>query len=277
MGIVYRARHVELEKVVALKTLSPEVCQVPELHERFRREPQAASHIGHPNIIEILDAGGAPNGSIYFVMEYLNGKSLEDEIAGHVPMSIDRVIVIGIQICAALAAAHDVGLVHRDIKPRHIFLVERGNITDLVKVLDFGVVKNMKLDDDVDALTQPGVVLGTPTYMAPEQGDGQQFDHRIDIYSLGVVLYEMLTGKPPHPCQTLSEAIVRKATEPVVPARKLRREVPAALQKLVHRCLEYKASDRPQSAKQIGDELRELLVPDAIPPVLRMLEFLQSR
>jgi CheY-like chemotaxis protein/tRNA A-37 threonylcarbamoyl transferase component Bud32 len=274
MGVVYRARHQELDKVVAIKALSRQVSQTPELYERFRREPQAASRIGHPNIVEIHHTG-ADAGSIYFVMEHLEGNDLAGEISQEGPLEIDRVLVIGIQICEALAAAHDAGLVHRDLKPGHIFLVQRGNVADLVKVLDFGVVKALKLEQGEDALTRPGVALGTPTYMAPEQGEARDYDHRVDIYALGVILYEMLTGRPPHPCTKLTEAIVRKASEPVVSPRGARPETPAVLEQAVMRALAYKADERQSSMAEIGEALRSLIRPDAVPPVLLVLDALK--
>lgn len=275
MGVVYRARHQTTGKLVAIKALLPEVSVSPELHARFRREPRVASRLGHPNIVEVIDYGATQGASIYFVMEYLQGCDLRVELTREQTLPVDRAVVIAIQICEALGAAHDAGLIHRDLKPGHVFLSKRGDIDDFVKILDFGVVKVEQMEAGESPLTRPGIALGTPTYMAPEQGEAASYDQRVDIYAVGSILYEMLTGRPPHICNSLTEAIVRKATEPITPVEELRPKVSLGLQRLLKSMLQYDANARPQTMQEIAHALRDEI--ERPPPVLRLLDELKRR
>ncbi len=199
MGTVYLAEHVTIRKRCAIKLLNPEFAHKQELVDRFLQEAQAASMIAHENVVEITDYGSAPNGSVFFVMEMLIGEDLSETIKRDAPLPWSRVAPIALQICRALAAAHAKGIVHRDMKPENCFRVERHGNSDFIKVLDFGIAKVSSDDPNGTGgrLTSTGMIFGTPTYMSPEQAQGQRVDLRSDIYALGVILFELLTGKVP--------------------------------------------------------------------------------
>ena len=195
MGKVYLAEHVEIGKRVALKVLHPSYSRMPDLVERFRREARAASKIGHPNIVDVTDFGATADGSVYFVMEYLEGVELGSVIEREGALDVARALRITGQICRALSAAHREGIIHRDLKPENIFLITRDGEADVVKVLDFGIAKTTEAEAARERrLTSPGMAMGTPEYMAPEQAAGRPADARTDIYSLGAIMYEMVTG-----------------------------------------------------------------------------------
>ena len=195
MGAVYEAEHVEIGKKVALKVLHPQFSRQADLVARFRREARAASKVGHPNIVDVTDSGTTPDGDVYFVMERLDGLDLGEVLRHERRVAPDRVVAIGTQVCRALSAAHAAGIIHRDLKPENIFLVSREGVPDFVKVLDFGIAKqDMGNQNSPRRLTTPGIAMGTPEYMAPEQAAGKAIDGRVDIYSVGAILYEMLTG-----------------------------------------------------------------------------------
>jgi serine/threonine protein kinase len=259
MGRVYLATHVEIDKLVALKVLHPTYGRMPELVTRFRQEARAASRIGHPHIVEVYDSGKTEAGAFYFVMEHLVGVDLAEVLAGERTLEVDRGLHIVVQICEALAAAHKAGVVHRDLKPENIFLTSAEGTPDFVKVLDFGLARGAGLGVKQDAhLTRPGTAMGTPEYMAPEQGQGEPSDHRADIYSVGVIFYEMLVGVTPHADDVVMEVFRRKSTEPVTPPRRARREIPAELERVILWTLERDAEDRPQSMAQLAYELKKL-------------------
>jgi serine/threonine protein kinase/uncharacterized tellurite resistance protein B-like protein len=204
MGAVYVGQHVTLGKRVALKVLKQEMCYDKTIVERFLREAKATSSIEHENVVEILDFGHTPEGSAFFVMEFLRGQELAQlmEAAGAVPWARAKDILI--QVAEALAAAHELGIIHRDMKPGNVFLIKRGGRSDFVKVLDFGIAKV----EDGAALTRAGMVFGTAGYMAPEQATGGELDGRADMYALACVGFEMLTGRLPftatHPIKMLN-------------------------------------------------------------------------
>ncbi|HMF39908.1 MAG TPA: protein kinase [Polyangia bacterium] len=241
MGTVYAAEHVEIGKVVAIKILHPHYSTEQELVERFRREARAASRIGHPNIIDVMDSGTTEDGCAYFIMEYLEGIDLADVLTHERRLDPNRSCQITIQICRALAAAHAAGVIHRDLKPENIFLVARDGKADFVKVLDFGVARSAGRSN---RLTNPGIAMGTPEYMAPEQAAGGVVDHRGDIYSVGALLYEMVTGQPP-----------QKRDGEVVGPRSLRLQLSEDLDRIVVRALALDPAQRYQTMSQLEYDL----------------------
>ncbi|MFH0901866.1 MAG: serine/threonine-protein kinase [Pseudomonadota bacterium] len=256
MGRVYEAEHVEIGKRVALKILHPVYSRTPEVVERFRREARAASRIGHPNIVDVTDSGTTGDGSIYFVMEHLEGVELAAVIERENRLDVHRALHIGMQICRAVAAAHNAGIIHRDLKPENIFLVVREGIPDFVKVLDFGIAKSAELDESRrERLTHPGMAMGTPEYMAPEQAAGKPADARSDVYAVGAIVYEMLTGNPPYEGENFMEILTKKATiEPPSP-REFRPEISENVEKVVLRALARDPDERPQSMEAFEYEL----------------------
>ncbi len=197
MGTVYLAEHVTIRKRCAIKVLSQEYANKQDLIDRFLQEARAASMISHENVVEITDFGTAPNGSVFFVMEWLDGEDLSSTIERDGALPWSRVQPIALQICRALEAAHDKGIIHRDMKPENCFRIKRSTSADFIKVLDFGIAKVTTEEGDGKGLTKTGMIFGTPEYMSPEQAQGIRVDHRADIYAVGVILYELLTGKVP--------------------------------------------------------------------------------
>src|SRR5579871_4539589 len=189
MAEVWVAHDAQLDRTVALKILFPELSVDPNFVERFRREAQAAANLSHPNIVSVYDWGEAGN-TYFIVMEYVEGRPLSRLIREDGPMRPERAAVIGADVAAALGFAHRNGVIHRDVKPGNVLITP----TDLVKVTDFGIARAA---NTTDHLTQTGAVMGTATYFSPEQAQGLAVDQRSDVYSLGVVLYELVTGRPP--------------------------------------------------------------------------------
>jgi serine/threonine protein kinase len=259
MGRVYEAEHVEIGKRVAVKILHPVYTRTPEVVSRFRREARAASKIGHPNIVDVTDSGTTPDGSVYFVMEFLEGVELASVIDNG-QLEVARALNIGAQICRALAAAHGVGVIHRDLKPENVFLVVREGTTDFVKVLDFGIAKSAELEEQrKERLTHPGMAMGTPEYMAPEQAAGRPADARSDIYAVGAILYEMLTGSPPYDGENFMEILTKKATQEPVAPRVLRGDLPEVVERVTMRALSRDPADRPPSMESLEYELTKCL------------------
>jgi serine/threonine protein kinase/TolA-binding protein len=260
MGKVYLAEHVEIGKRVALKVLHPSYSRMPDLVERFRREARAASKIGHPNIVDVTDSGTTTDGSVYFVMEYLEGVELGSVIEREGAVDVARALRIAGQICRALAAAHAQGIVHRDLKPENIFLVTRDGAADVVKVLDFGIAKTTEAEAARERrLTSPGMAMGTPEYMAPEQAAGRPADSRCDVYALGAIMYEMVTGVPPYSGDNFMEILTKKATVDPPPPHLVRTDLPQQVSDLVVAAMARNPDARPQTMETLEYELNKCL------------------
>ena len=252
IGIVYKARHVMLQRPTALKMLKKESIS-SEAIARFEREVQLTSQLTHPNTIEIYDYGRTPDGVFYYVMEYLQGINLAQLIDIEQDIPPARVIHIIKQVCGSLEEAHGIGLVHRDIKPLNILLCQRGLQSDVVKVLDFGLVKDISLPSDLQVTIDTEVVSGTPLYIAPERlKDPQNCDARSDIYSLGVVMFNLLTGRDLFKGLNVVDVCnqVMNATPPR-PSMVATHPIPDKLDKLVFDCIAKKPEDRPGNVSDI--------------------------
>ncbi len=256
MGAVYRAEHVHMRKAVALKVLHREMTAMPEVVARFEREAVAAARIEHPNVAGALDFGQLEDGAFYLVLEYIEGHSLSAALDAEGPFSPLRAVHIARQVAEALAAAHEAGVVHRDLKPDNIMLVDRDGDVDFAKVLDFGIAK-LRTDegDGQKALTQIGSVFGTPEYMSPEQAMGEPVDARSDLYALGMILYEMLVGQTAFASGELIAVLAKHMTAPPPP---LPGHVPKAVRDLTMRLLRKEPEARVQTAQELGALLRAL-------------------
>lgn len=256
MGVVYRASHVVLKKPLAIKVLRGQQARDPDVVQRFMQEAKAASAIGHPNIVSISDFGTMEDGAVYLAMEYLVGQTLAAAMSAG-PLTYARSLDIFVQITGALAATHDRGIVHRDLKPENVFLKREPENPDFVKVLDFGIAK---VRNAAAKLTRTGMVFGTPHYMSPEQAAGQPVDHRSDIYSLGVIMYQALAGQLPFSAESFMEILTKHMYEPPTPLHALGFAIPPVLENLVLQCLQKKPEDRPQSMTDVQAVLHRVQV-----------------
>jgi eukaryotic-like serine/threonine-protein kinase len=250
MGEVYRAEHVELGKPFAVKVMHPGLSEVTEFIGRFKREAVAASRIGHQNIVDISDFGRTRDGSLYSVMEFLDGRTLASHL-GEGPFPPARLIRVGTQIARALYAAHKAEIIHRDLKPENVMLLQQPGEPDFVKVLDFGAAK-VSTPTPGGALTALGMVVGTPEYMSPEQAAGQVVDLRSDVYALGLILYEMLTGRPAFAGVTASVVMVMQMTAEPAP---LPSSAPKPLTRLITQMLKKSPAERPQTMDAVISQL----------------------
>ncbi|HMY16988.1 MAG TPA: protein kinase [Polyangium sp.] len=260
MGSVYKAAQPAMNRMVAVKILHPKLANRKDLVSRFRREARAMSHLTHPNTVKVLLYGELEDGSLYIVMEYLEGKNLNQSVRKEGPMAAERAVPIMIQVCGALQEAHSQGIVHRDLKPENIFLSTNGGLRDFPKVLDFGLAKvtERELRPGSVMLTQEGMVFGTPEFMSPEQAQGKTLDARSDIYSLAVILYEMLTGKLPFDARTPMEYIQHHITKPPLhlDQRVPGKMFPPGLGDALAKALEKRPEDRYPTAAHFAEALK---------------------
>ncbi|MBS2020335.1 MAG: serine/threonine protein kinase [Deltaproteobacteria bacterium] len=260
MGEVYRARHALLRRPTAIKLLSPDRAGGSASVRRFEREVQLTSKLTHPNTIAIYDYGHTRDGIFYYAMELLDGVSLHDLCDDDGPQPASRVAHILAQVASALAEAHDVGLIHRDVKPANILLCERGGIPDFVKVLDFGLVKDASEGGADPQLSSANTIAGTPLYMAPESiTKPKEIDARVDLYALGCVGFWLLTARPPFEGANLVEICSHHLhTAPTRPSEILGKPVDVRLEDLLLKCLAKSPDQRPASARVLAEALREV-------------------
>jgi serine/threonine-protein kinase len=290
MGSVYKALQPAMNRMVAIKILHPKLAGRKDLTSRFRREARAMSQLTHPNTVKVFMYGELEeDGALYIVMELLEGRNLNQAVRKEGPIPPERAIPILTQVCGALQEAHELGIVHRDLKPENIFLSNQGGMTDYPKVLDFGLAKvtERQMQPGSLILTQEGMVFGTPEFMSPEQAQGRTLDARSDIYSLAVILYEVLTGKLPFTAKTPMEYIQKHVTEPIIPLdeRVPGKTFPPGLGDVLAKALEKKPEARYQTAVQFADALAVLAkTPEAdpapaaspVPPLVQSADQVQA-
>jgi serine/threonine protein kinase len=257
MGTVYRATHLGLERPVAVKIIKQEFAADRDVADRFLREARTMARLRHTHAAMIFDAGSLPDGRQFIIMEFVEGTTLSQALVREKRFSPEQAVKIAVQICDVLEEAHQLGIIHRDLKPSNIMLNERG-----VRVLDFGVAKVLVSADTTatHATTGSGQIVGTPRYMSPEQCLGQRVGARSDLYSLGVVLYEMLTGRPPFVDALPSAVLIKQAVAPPPPLPQLRPDIPRQLALVVHSLLAKRPEDRPRTAAIARSLLEKSLV-----------------
>src|SRR3954454_22740551 len=251
MSSVYRAHDRLLDRKVALKVLHEQYMADEDYVERFRREARAVAALSHPNIVTVIDRG-EHNGRQFIVFEYVAGENLKQLISRRGPAPVTTAIELGLQISRALSFAHQQGLVHRDVKPQNVLLNGEGE----AKVTDFGIARSL---DVQHGMTQTGTVLGTSDYIAPEQAQGQRVDEQTDVYSLGVVLYELLTNEVPFPAENFVAVAMRHINEPPPSVRAVRADVSPRLDAAVRRAMAKNPADRFQTMAELAEELEACL------------------
>ena len=261
MGTVYRARHLLMDRPVAIKVLHPQFVENEAARTRFQLEARAAVLLHHANAVSVTDFGQTEDGLVYIVMELLNGRTLREILAKEAPLETARATSIMLQTSAAVAAAHNAGIIHRDLKPSNILVTKGKALPASVKVLDFGIAKlaaDILDDEDVSALTLPGTPIGTPRYMSPEQYEGHDLTPAADVYSLGVILYEMLTGMAPFTGVSPVEIALKHANDQPLRPRDIVATIPEDVERVVLHALEKQPEARPANAAEFRDELLEI-------------------
>jgi serine/threonine protein kinase len=257
MGHVYRAKHLRLNEDIAIKVIDKKFVSDAGAVERFNREARAAAKLRHPNVIDIRDIDQTPEPDVrpYIVMELVDGKSLKTVLRDEGRLALDRAVTLMVEMCKAVSFAHRQGVIHRDIKPDNIMVIQRdGEAGESVKVLDFGLAK-MRESEEQPSITHVGTLMGTPFYMSPEQCRGEELDARSDVYSLATVLYEIISGAPPFSGDSVTSVCSKHQSAPI-PALDPSLHVPAEIVKLLHRGLAKTREARPSDAQQFSQELQ---------------------
>jgi serine/threonine protein kinase len=264
MGVVVAATHLQLDQKVALKFMLPDALRLPALLERFAREARAAVRLKSDHVARVLDVGTLDSGSPYMVMEYLEGSDLGSILESRGALPVDVAVDYLLQACDAVAEAHAVGIVHRDLKPRNLFVTHRNDGRPLVKVLDFGIAKQMGVAGADLSLTRTTEVIGSPNYMSPEQlRASRAADERSDIWALGVILYELLTGVLPFNAESVTQLIAMVLSERPTPIRAVRADVPDGLGRVIERCLEKDPAARFASIADLAAALERFAPSDS--------------
>ncbi len=263
MGTVYLGEHTTIKKRLAIKVLSQEFAHKKDLKDRFLQEARAASMISQENVVEINDFGDTPDGSSFFVMEFLAGEDLSDTIKKQRMLPWPRVKPIMLQICRALAAAHEAGIIHRDMKPENCFRITRGKNEDFIKVLDFGIAKVTTEEEggkEGKGLTKTGMIFGTPEYMSPEQAQGSKPDHRVDVYAVGIIMYELLTGKVPFHAETFMGILTKHMFEvPQAPSSVApEADIPSEVEAIILKALQKERDLRFQSMGEMAEAIERV-------------------
>jgi serine/threonine-protein kinase len=259
MGTVYRAHQTTVGRDVAIKVLRAELARDEQAVFRFEREARLAISLDHPNLVRVFLSGRLNDGRLYIVMELLEGRSLADELDERGPPSLDRALIMIMKLCAGLGAVHAAGIVHRDIKPENVYLVRRGRDEDFVKLVDFGIARVLEAEGIGPTTTQSGRVFGTATYISPEAATGEETDQRSDIYSLGVLTYQLLTGELPFEGKTAGAVLMQHVHQEPPPLQTKGRgaEVPDDVARVVMRSLSKDPDARPQTLANFLDSLAE--------------------
>lgn len=253
MGFVYKARHIELDKLMAIKVLLLDKPLSDVAYKRFEQEARATGALDHPNIVRVTDSGQIGEGSPYIVMELLKGHSLDDLISAEHPLKIEEALPIFIQLADALAHAHSRGVIHRDLKPSNVMVTQDDRGQRQTKIIDFGIAKLSGSWAKAKPITKPGEIFGSPLYMSPEQCTGNILDQRSDIYSLGCIMYEMLGGKPPFVGDSVLATIYMHVNEPAakISESAATTAIPEGLEKIIEQCLQKNPDSRFQSADEL--------------------------
>jgi serine/threonine-protein kinase len=255
MSYVYLAKEISSDAVVAIKVLSPKLATDTSSVERLRREAGLAMRLDHPNVCRILRLGESEDGLIYLVMPYLKGELLSDREVRAGPMPIDQCVRIIAQVCAGLHHAHQLHIIHRDLKPENIMLVDEDGGAERAVIMDFGLAKERRADAAIQKLTATGIILGTPEFMSPEQIRGKPLDARSDIYALGIVAFEMFTGKLPFQGRNAQEMMIARLRGTPTPIRQIRSDVPVHIEKALAKAMATNPDDRFATALDLGTAL----------------------
>lgn len=260
MGLVYEGLHRDIDKRVAIKVLRDDLSRRPEVVARFRQEAKSASRIGHENIVDISDFGETTRGASYFVMEFLEGEDLAMVLGRDVTVEAKRACAVVLHCCRALSATHAKGIVHRDIKPENIFLTKRDGIDDFVKIVDFGIAKMSDIETEGAPgrkLTKTGMIFGTPEYMSPEQAAGKELDHRVDVYALGIILFECLAGRVPFEGDTFMGVLTQHLFSelPAIEELNANARVSPELELVIRKALAKDPDDRYQDTEELAEAI----------------------